>query len=365
MGTRRRLIAGGIAAAAVAATALTPAPVQASGSVARPLVTEFDGQPLSSPKGIAIAADGAVIIAQGAFGPPGPVLRYDPSAPRRDRLSAITDPFNLVDVAISPLDGTGWAISEGVLFHQLADGTIVEVLDIVAYQLTDPDPVDQEGIPEESNAYGLTVAPNGDALVADAAGNDIIRVTPAGAATTLARFDIETVSTDHLGPEFGPLPPTIDAEAVPTSVTVGPDGAIYVGELKGFPFRPGTSHVWRIDPAATGATCSVNTPSADCTVYLDGLTAIQDIAFNNANNRLYVLQLARDGVLAFEEGFVTGVFPPGMLLEFSRIGRWNERVLELGMDQIFEPGGVAIGHDGKIYVTDGVFSEGRLLRVTR
>ena len=98
---------------------------------------------------------------------------------------------------------------------------------------------------------------------------------------------------------------------MPTTVTVGPDGAIYVGELKGFPFRPGSSNVWRIEADADGAWCSVNTPDDDCTVYKSDLTAIQDIAFNNANNRLYVLQLARDGVLAFEEGLETGVFPPG------------------------------------------------------
>ena len=51
-------------------------------------------------------------------------------------------------------------------------------------------------------------------------------------------LDLETISTDHLPPEFG-LPPEITAEAVPTSVAIGKDGAIYVGELKGFPFRPG------------------------------------------------------------------------------------------------------------------------------
>ncbi len=50
-----------------------------------------------------------------------------------------------------------------------------------AYQATDPDPVDQDEPPlPRSNAYGLTIAPNGDALVADAAGNDIVRVTPDG-----------------------------------------------------------------------------------------------------------------------------------------------------------------------------------------
>ena len=107
----------------------------------------------------------------------------------------VTEPFDLTDVAISPVDGTGWALSGGLLFHQLADGSIVEVLDIVAYQVGDPDPVDQDDFPEESNPYGLTIMPNGDALVADAAGNDIVRVTPDGVATTLARFDLELVAT--------------------------------------------------------------------------------------------------------------------------------------------------------------------------
>ncbi len=52
----------------------------------------------------------------------------------------------------------------------------------------------------------------------------------------------------------------IDAEAVPTTVTFGPGGDIYVGQLKGFPFRPGTSNVWRIDADAADAWCSVNDP---------------------------------------------------------------------------------------------------------
>jgi hypothetical protein len=43
--------------------------------------------------------------------------------------------------------------------------------------------------PEESNRYGLGVLPDRDALVAHAAGNDIIRVLPPGDVTTMARFD--------------------------------------------------------------------------------------------------------------------------------------------------------------------------------
>ena len=48
---------------------------------------------------------------------------------------------------------------------------------------------------------------NGDVLIADAAGNDVIRVTPDGTPSTVARFETEMVKTDHLPeppPERGP-----------------------------------------------------------------------------------------------------------------------------------------------------------------
>ena len=63
---------------------------------------------LSSPKGLAVNTEGDLVIAQGAFGPPGPVLVFD-----RDTGTAepVTEPFNVTDVAISPVDGTGWAIA--------------------------------------------------------------------------------------------------------------------------------------------------------------------------------------------------------------------------------------------------------------
>lgn len=321
---------------------------------------------LSSPKGLATNQAGDLVVAQGAFGPPAPVLIYPLSGPDRGEPFPVTEPFSLIDVAVSPLDDTGWGLGPGelvdhvYLYHQLADGTVETVLDITVYQETDLDPVDQDDppLPEESNPYGLTILPSGDALVADAAGNDVIRVSPTGEAFTVARFDLELVKTSHLGKDSG-LPPKITAEAVPTTVTVGTDGAIYVGELKGFPFRPGSSKVWRIDPDAEGAWCSVRTPDPACTVYRDELTAIQDIAFSPTSGRLFVYELARDGVLAFEEGFDTGEFPPAVLLVVEK-----HRRHELAKGHLSEPGGITFGLGG-LFVTDGVFSNGRLLRIHR
>jgi hypothetical protein len=329
---------------------------------------------LSSPKGLAVGANKDLVIGQGTFGAPGPVLSYILRGPGRGTAVPITDPFSVTDVAVSPKDGTGWAIGGDLhLYHRLADGSIVDVLDIAAYQATDPDPIDHDDPPNptESNPYGLTVMKGGDALVADAAGDDVIRVTPDGVATTVARFDLEAVSTDHLPPDFFgpgvPIPPTFDAEPVPTTVTIGPDGAIYVGELKGFPFHPGTSNIWRIKPNATGAWCSVNTPdpTGACTLYATGFTAIQDIAFNRDNGRLYVYELAADGVFAFEAALEdpTGStpFPPAVLLEVRK-SRWSDRRTELAAGELSQPGGVVVTQ-GKVYVTDGVFTSGRLLQV--
>ena len=355
---------------------------------------------LSSPKGLGVTGDRDLVIGQGAFGPPGPVLVFSRHGSSKGTTEEVTEPLGLLDVAISPVDGTGWGIgpdatpaANGHLYHQLADGTIDDVLDITAYQAGDPDKVDRDVPPNaiESNAYGLTIARNGHALIADAAGNDIIRVTPDGVATTVARFDVQMVATDHLPADFpgGPLPPAIEAESVPTTVTIGPDGAIYVGELKGFPFRPGSSNIWRIEPDAQDAWCSTDEadPTGACSLYRTGFTAIQDLAFGKRNDRFYVYELAADGVLAFEAALEpeSGVpFPAAVLLEVKhnrghdkhdrekangedqqaarREKHGKESRTELAAGQLSQPGGVVVV-GGKVYVTDGVFTGGRLLSI--
>lgn len=344
-----RRLSKSVLAAVVAATGLLAGavPVDAAGTS----TVLLSG--LSSPKGLAAAPGDSLLIGQGAFGPPGPILRYMISP---DDAVAITEAINVIDVA--PGRGSGWALGgDQVLYRFDRQGNLTPVADIAAYQEEDPDPADTEDFPTESNPYGLAALPSGDALVTDAAGNDLLRITPRGQITTVARFDVEPVSTDHIPADAG-LPPSIPAEAVPTGVTVASDGTVFVGELKGFPFRPGSSNIWRVDPDAEDALCSTSVADPSCWRVPGKFTAIQDVAVDLSNRSLYVYELAAGGVLAFEAGFATGDFPPAVLLKVTGAGQSTELVA----GELSEPGGVAVNDNG-VFVTDGVFSEGRLLQI--
>jgi hypothetical protein len=337
--------------------------VLAASPLASPAGAEGTGSPpprvlasgLSSPRGLTSFLGEVPIVGQGAFGPPGPVV-----AVLGDRLIEMSPPRGFVDVVVSS-DFSLWGIeaNTGLVYrHEAETPGLVLVADIPAYQAGDPDPDDTEGAPEESNPYGLAAIPGSpDVLLADAAGNDLLRIKPDGRISTVARFQLEAVSTDHI-PDF-PGPPSIDAESVPTSVVVTRHG-IYVGELKGFPFRPGSSNVYRIDRGVRGVTCGPTEPDPRCEVAHEDLTAIQDMAIDPATGRTYIYQLAADGTLAFEAGFETGVFPPAVLLEIKPGGLRRE----LAAGQLSQPGGVT-AYRGHIVVTDGIFGDGRVLEVAR
>jgi streptogramin lyase len=63
--------------------------------------------------------------------------------------------------------------------YQVTNGTVRALADIAAYQRTDPDPYDLDDppFPEESNPFGVAALQDGSALVADAAANDLLRVS--------------------------------------------------------------------------------------------------------------------------------------------------------------------------------------------
>ncbi len=80
---------------------------------------------------------------------------------------------------------------------------------------------------------------------------------------------------------------------MPTSLTVGPDGALYVGELTGGPFPVGGASVWRL-------------ADGEQTQYATGFTNIMGLGFA-PDGTLYVAEMVHDGLMTV---FAGGDTPP-------------------------------------------------------
>jgi hypothetical protein len=119
----------------------------------------------------------------------------------------------------------------------------------------------------DCNPYGI-LAGEHDQWVVDAASNTLDHVTSDG--------DIKVVA-------FFPNPPASDA--VPTCVSRGPDGALYIGELTGGGNKPGASVVWRVDTREEHPTP---------TVWASGLTAVVGCGFADGN--FYATELSTLGL---------------------------------------------------------------------
>lgn len=201
----------------------------------------------------------------------------------------------------------------GTLQSGMLGGSMSTLADLAGYeQWANPD----GGVPD-SNPVGITRF-RGGYLAADAGANAVNQVRPNGSVSTMAVFHDTMAQVPGAPP--GVLMPM---QAVPTSVVVGPDDALYVSQLTGFPFPVGGSTIWRVVPG------SAPTP------YATGLTNVTDLAFNG--DQLYAVQIAAGGLLAG---------PIGSLVKVDA-GSTSPTTVAGGL---FAPYGLAI-RDGRAYVT--------------
>ena len=185
----------------------------------------------------------------------------------------------------------------------------------------------------DSNPYAF-VAYRGGFAVVDAAGNDLLWVSPKGKISVLAVFPIQTEKLTKADATALGLPPTmtsLEVQSVPSCVAVGPDGALYVGELTGRPFQRGKARVWRVVPGRS--------PS----VYAKGFTTIADLAF--AGKDLLVLETTDKGL-----------YDPRSTGALIRLAPDGTRTV-LAADGLVYPTGVAVA-GRTIYVSNYGFLPG-------
>ena len=230
-------------------------------------------------------------------------------------------------VTLQPFRQAG--IPLGRLLGVSLTGVVTPLVDVAAYEsINNP-----AGGPLDSNLYALDILTT-RGVVTDAGANALLQILPDLTISTLAVFPPRTV--------MGPGGP-VEMDSVPTAVTEGPDGSIYVGELTGFPFPVGEARVYRV-PAGGGTPVVVAT----------GFTNIIDIAIGD------------DGAAYVLEHDANGLLDAGSAGRLVKIGPFGFQT-ELAAGLLPNPGGLTIGPDNAIYVTTNSSSPstGQVVRITQ
>jgi len=316
---------------------------------------------LSNPRGLEFGPDGALYVAEAGYGGSGaclpnpeggdPVCYGETGAITRLDIptatqvvtglasmavvtgTAATGPhdvaFNsagemvaVIGLGANPLSRTASVELEnlGQLISATTSGAWSNWVDIAQYE-ADENPA---GGPLDSNPFSVAAVDDGY-IVSDAGMNALLHVSAGGTISVVATFPTRTA---EFPPGSGSMVPM---DPVPTGVTVGPDGAYYVGELTGFPFPAGGANVWRIVPGQPPE------------LYASGFTNVVDVAFDEDGN-LYVLEIATNSLLSGD--------PTGALIRVTSSGRHQV----IASEGLFMPTGLVIGPDGNAYVSNyGIF----------
>jgi hypothetical protein len=315
-----------------------------------------------------------------AFGPNGDILvatgsslvRIDPAKGRIRTVGQVPSLAGTSAQGVAPVgvgstfvsrSGLDQAVGAGV--WRVGPGGAKLVGDIETFEQThDPDGAWKDprcenygGFTEgpQSNPYKLAALSGGEVAVADAAGNTVLSVKANGTVETMAvltppvdehgeplvLFDLEDGTPCYVQP-------------VPTSITVGPDGALYVGELTGevsvdpaLMLQSGLSRVWRLEADARDVQC----PSTECTLVLDGMTSVVDLDFS-PEGHLMVTELDEAGWLAmlFEAGVGGAVHRCDVV-----VGTCTVAANGLSM-----PNALAFDRDGQAWVLDQILFAPRI-----
>jgi hypothetical protein len=347
--TKTRLLAASVAG--LLAAGLTTATAGAA--------TTYDG--LDGPRGLSIGASGKTVVAE-ADGTVSRIFRRNGHIKPIAKVGAsIVAPA----VAVSPDDAV-WVLTVGGESATAGKLYLVKpgkhrrfVADISRWTRNHPDPFDLEDNPRDTNPFGVAAGPRGSALVADAARNAVLQVWRDGRIRLIAQVKPRTIDVPEELQEAEGLPPRMPAEAVTTSVAMGPNGGVYIGELRGFPGTPGTAEIWRVKPGAHHAICRPARPNqGNCQRFADGLTSIVGLD-TGRSGAVFASELSKKSWLALEAQ------PPVEGAEIGaviRIGQAGKRS-ELAAGKVIIPGMVAASPGGRLFVAGPIFGPGAVTRI--
>jgi sugar lactone lactonase YvrE len=310
---------------------------------------------LDSPRGLTFGPDGKLYVAEAGsggdeqsawvppfqtakIGPSGRVLRIDGGQPTvvasgiqsvaLGPAAEVTGPNDLAFVGdtLYVIVGQANPLPTGARTFSLlskvgADGKTETVADLGTYEL-DNNP---DGTVPDSNPFGLTAGPDGNLYVADAGGNDLLKVTPSGQISTAMAWK---------------------DNPVPTTVAFDKSGRAHVSFLSHAPFIVGSS---RLERLTAGGSSEVIVPA---------LTMVVDLKIG-PDGMPYLLQHSAE--------FVLSPPPPKNLPNTGRVLRVGPNGLEEMASGLNFPTKMAFGPDGALYVSNnavGAPKGGEIVKLT-
>jgi hypothetical protein len=132
-------------------------------------------------------------------------------------------------------------------------------------------------------------------------------------------------------------------DVVPTGLAYGPDGALYMASLTGWPYPPGVANVYRLEDANGDGDAM---DPDEVSVYAEGFTAATDLAFE-ASGALLVTEFSTDMAgLVVDLTAERAVELPGRLVRYRTGGP-----LEVVAAGLVSPTAVAVSGD-RIFVSE-------------
>jgi hypothetical protein len=259
----------------------------------------------------------------------------DVSFPREGEKSYDDRGFLTIGSGFDPADhaqfGDGGA-RLAKLYRLWPDGRTRTLADLGAFEAAENPDADLPETEVNTNPNGVVAVNGREAVVADSGANTVLRADRLGNIELLGVIPFGEAPAPPI-PGF-PVPPgtPIPVQSVPTSVALGDDGKVFVGQLTGFPFVKGAAGVWVIEPGE------------EPKPFATGFTLITDIAFDDDGN-LYVVQIASDTFL--------GPPTPGAVIRVTPDGDREE----LAAGKLTAPYGIAIRGDNA-YVTQNATEAG-------
>ncbi|MFU8874437.1 ScyD/ScyE family protein [Micromonospora sp. SL4-19] len=312
---------------------------------------------LAGPLQLAVGSDGTVYVSQsfaGKLTAVGKKGRTDlVSTPGAEIAGVAAEGLGTVTFTTSAEDGSFAQVK-----RVLPNGKIRAIGDLGRYEATvNPDQVNSYGFqgltPEcaaqvpaeigadpypgivESHPYSVAILPDGSRAVADAAGNDIVRVAPNGTISTIAVLPpAPSVITAELAASVGLPDCTVgkiyNFEPVPTDVELGRDGLLYVSSLPGGPEDPSFG--------ARGGVYSVNPTTGKVTRIASGFLGATNLAVA-PDGTIYVAELFGNRISTVSRGGAK----PFANVPFPAAVEWA---------------------NGKLYATTDVFGNGSVVTIT-